>query len=243
MSERGRVARDLFDPTLDADTARRAFRVAEALLFAAREPLDEATIAAKLPAGSDVRAVLDALAGDYAGRGIELRRVAGKWTFRTAYDLADLLRDETVEQRRLTRAQLETLAIVAYHQPVTRAEIEEVRGVATSKGTLDVLLESTWVRLRGRRRTPGRPVTYGTTEAFLVHFGLDSIKDLPGLDELKGSGLLDVRVAPGFAIPMPDDDPTLTADEDPLDGDETIEDADTTDSEPQADDPPDEPLR
>ena len=122
-------------------------------------------------------------------------RVAGKWAFRTAEDLAFLLERQAVEQRRLSRAALETLAIIAYHQPVTRAEIEEIRGVSTSKGTLDVLLETGWIKLRGRRRAPGRPVTYGTTEQFLVHFGFDSIQDLPGLSELKGAGLLDFDAA------------------------------------------------
>jgi len=207
---------DLFDPPVDADDHRRAMRVAEALIFASAEPLDDDTIAAKLPEGADLRAVLDALVQEYAPRGVQLRRIAGKWMFRTAEDLAGALRDETVERRKLTRAQLETLAIIAYEQPVTRAEIEEVRGVATAKGTLDVLLETGWVRMRGRRKTPGRPITYGTTEGFLVHFGLDAIRDLPGLDELRGAGLLDARLPPGFAIPSPSDDATLLPDEDPL---------------------------
>ena len=128
-------------------------------------------------------------------RGVNLVRVAGKWAFRTAEDLAFLLERQAVEQRRLSRAALETLAIIAYHQPVTRAEIEEIRGVSTSKGTLDVLLETGWIKLRGRRRAPGRPVTYGTTEQFLAHFGFDSIQDLPGLAELKGAGLLELDLA------------------------------------------------
>jgi segregation and condensation protein B len=136
--------------------------------------------------------------------------------FRTAGDLSWLLTRETVETRRLSRAAIETLAIVAYHQPVTRAEIEEIRGVTTSKGSLDVLLETGWVRMRGRRKAPGRPVTYGTTAAFLSHFGLAELGDLPGLDELKGSGLLDGRLPPGFAVPAPSDDPALRDDEDPL---------------------------
>jgi segregation and condensation protein B len=135
-----------------------------------------------------------------------------------------------VEQRRLSRAALETLAIVAYHQPVTRAEIEEIRGVTTSKGTLDVLLETGWIRLRGRRRSPGRPVTYGTTEAFLDHFGFDSIQDLPGLSELKGAGLLDSNLPPGFALPNPDDAPDLREDEEPLDDEDLAEDEEAADA-------------
>ena len=129
-----------------------------------------------------------------------------------------LLARDVVEPRKLSRAALETLAIVAYHQPVTRAEIEEIRGVVTSKGTLDMLLETGWIRLRGRRKAPGRPVTYGTTPRFLEHFGLDAVDDLPGLEELKGAGLLDGRMPPGLSVPVPSDDTTLRADEDPLDG-------------------------
>jgi segregation and condensation protein B len=191
-------------------------RLLEALLFASAEPLDEATLAARLPADTDVRATLQQLQAEYAPRGVNLVQVAGKWSFRTATDLAWLLTKDSVVPRKLSRAAIETLAIVAYHQPVTRVEIEEVRGVAASKGTLDVLLETGWVRPRGRRKAPGRPVTYGTTEAFLSHFGLERLDDLPGLDELKGSGLLDGRLPPGFAVPMPSDDPALREDEDPL---------------------------
>ena len=162
------------------------------------------------------------------GRGVNLVRVAGKWAFRTAEDLAYLLERYAVEERRLSKAALETLAIIAYHQPVTRAEIEEVRGVSTSVGTLDILLETGWVRPRGRRRAPGRPVTYGTTEHFLTHFGLDSIKDLPGLAELEGSGLLDGNLPPDFTVPEPTDVAALMPDELPLeagdDEDEETED-------------------
>ena len=146
-------------------------------------------------------------------------RVAGRWAFRTAGDLAFILSRDAVEPRKLSRAAMETLAIVAYHQPVTRAEIEEIRGVATSKGTLDTLLETRWVRIRGRRRTPGRPVTYGTTPVFLDHFGLDAVGDLPGLDELKAAGFLDGPHPAGLAIPIPSDDSTLREDEEPLDDD------------------------
>ena len=196
---------------------RERLRMLEALLFAASEPIDERTLAAHLRSLEEVTPLLEELKGFYAGRGINLVRVAGKWSFRTADDLAFLLERYAVEERRLSKAALETLAIVAYHQPVTRAEIEEIRGVSTSKGSLDVLLETGWVRLRGRRRAPGRPVTYGTTEAFLSHFGLDSIKDLPGIGELKGAGLLDATLPPDFKVPEPYDAAALLPDEVPLD--------------------------
>jgi segregation and condensation protein B len=192
-------------------------RILEALLFAADSPLDEKILAKRLPAGLDVCALLHQLQQEYAPRGVNLVHVAGKWALRTASDLAWLLTHEAVVSKKLSRAAIETLAIVAYHQPVTRAEIEEIRGVTTAKGTLDVLLETGWIRLRGRRKAPGRPVTYGTSEAFLSHFGLEALGDLPGLDELKGSGLLDNRLPPGFTVPMPSDDPALREDEDPLD--------------------------
>ncbi len=195
---------------------REKLRVLEALLFAASEPLDEASLAKHLGAKEDVKLLLEELQSLYSGRGVNLIRVAGKWAFRTAEDLSFLLEHYSVEQRKLSKAALETLAIIAYHQPVTRAEIEEIRGVSTSKGSLDVLLEAGWVRLRGRRRAPGRPVTYGTAEAFLEHFGFDSIRDLPGLAELKGAGLLDSNLPPGFAVPEPDDSVVLHEDEEPL---------------------------
>jgi len=195
---------------------REKLRIVEALLFAAPEPLKEAELAQHFAEGEDVKALLEELQGLYAGRGVNLVRVAGKWAFRTAEDLSFLLERQAVEQRRLSRAALETLAIIAYHQPVTRAEIEEIRGVSTSKGTIDVLLETGWIKLRGRRRAPGRPVTYGTTEAFLEHFGFEQIQDLPGLAELKGAGLLDSNLPPGFSMPSPDDAPALREDEEPL---------------------------
>jgi segregation and condensation protein B len=191
-------------------------RLLEAMLFASAEPLDEKSLAERLPQDVDVHAALLRLQEDYATRGVNLVRIGGKWTFRTASDLSWLLSKETVETRKLSRAAIETLAIIAYHQPVTRAEIEEIRGVTTSKGSVDVLLETGWIRPRGRRKSPGRPVTYGTSEAFLSHFGLDAVSDLPGLEELKGSGLLDGRLPPGFSVPMPSDDPALREDEDPL---------------------------
>ena len=159
------------------------------------------------------------LQAEYASRGVHLTRVAGKWAFRTANDLSWLLARDVVEPKKLSRAALETLAIIAYHQPVTRAEIEEIRGVQTSKGTLDVLLETGWVRPRGRRRAPGKPITYGTTETFLSHFNLDTVKDLPGLAELKGAGLLDSNLPPDFKVPEPTDVAALMPDELPLEDD------------------------
>ncbi|WP_138379722.1 SMC-Scp complex subunit ScpB [Luteithermobacter gelatinilyticus] len=166
-------------------------RIVEALLFASNKPLSSIALAEHLPEGAPVEDLLVTLKQQYEKRGVILVEVAGKWMFQTAPDLAFLLRREVEEERRLSRAAVETLAIIAYHQPVTRAEVEEVRGVSLSKGTLDVLMEAGWVRPMGRRRTPGRPMTYGTTDHFLVHFGLQSIKDLPGLAELKAAGFLD----------------------------------------------------
>jgi segregation and condensation protein B len=198
---------------------RQTERMIEALLFASAEPLSADELAARVPEGSDVQGHLRELQQVYAMRGVNLVQVAGRWCFRTAGDLSFLLSRHAVEQKKLSRAAMETLAIIAYHQPVTRAEIEDVRGVATSKGTLDLLLETGWVRMRGRRKAPGRPVTYGTTEAFLVHFGLDAVGDLPGVEELKGAGLLDSRIPSGFSIPEPHSGDELTADEDPLEED------------------------
>ncbi|ODT79131.1 MAG: SMC-Scp complex subunit ScpB [Pelagibacterium sp. SCN 64-44] len=198
------------------DVLRRHLRILEALLFASAEPLRAADMAPYLGEGVDVEALLLALQSQYEGRGVNVVRRGEGWAFRTAEDLGFLLRREEHETRPLSRAALETLSIIAYHQPATRAEIEEVRGVATGKGTLDLLMEAGWVRMRGRRRTPGRPVTYGTTEAFLDHFGLESLSDLPGLDELKGSGLLSGRLPPDMQIPLPFDG-ALRDDEDPLD--------------------------
>ena len=175
------------------DQMGQEIRLLEAMLFAALEPVDEATLAARLPAGCDVAELLGRLAEDYAGRGVNLTRVAGKWALRTAEDLSAHLTVETKVPRRLSRAAVETLSIIAYHQPVTRTEVEEIRGVAMSRGTLDTLLEAGWIRPVGRRRTPGRPMTWGTSPAFLDHFGLNSVADLPGIDELKAAGLLDTR--------------------------------------------------
>jgi segregation and condensation protein B len=203
------------------EVAERQLRILEAMLFAASEPLGAKEMAGFLGEGADVEATLRALADQYAGRGVNLVQRGDKWAFRTAEDLGFLLRREQVESRNLSRAALETLAIIAYHQPATRAEVEEVRGVATGKGTLDLLMEAGWVRMRGRRRTPGRPVTYGTTEAFLDHFSLESLADLPGLEELKGAGLLSSRLPPSLQVPLPFDGP-LRDDEDPLDPEEFI---------------------
>jgi len=192
-------------------------RCIEALLFAAAEPLSDVDLAKRLPEGADVASAIEGLRARYEGRGIELACVAGRWRFQTAADLSFLMTEEREEPRRLSKAAQETLAIIAYHQPVTRAEIEAVRGVQASRGTLDVLLELGLVRMRGRRRTPGRPVTLGTTDAFLEHYGLAALSDLPGLTEMKAAGLLEMNLPPGFTVP----DPLGLRpgeDEDPLEG-------------------------
>ncbi|WP_409020183.1 SMC-Scp complex subunit ScpB [Brevundimonas vesicularis] len=181
----------------DTEIERRV----EAILFAASAPLSAAEIARRLPAGVDVGGAIARLRERYQGRGVELECVADRWRFRTAADLGFLMTEERDEPRRLSKAALETLAIIAYHQPCTRAEIESVRGVSLSKGTLDQLLEMGFVRLRGRRRTPGRPVTYGTTDRFLEQFGLGSLYDLPGVQDMKAAGLLDLAIPAGFELP------------------------------------------
>jgi segregation and condensation protein B len=188
-------------------------RMIEALLFAAAEPLSAADLAERLPPGVDVAAALRTLTALYAQRGVELVRIGERWRFQTAADLAFLMTREREEPRRLSRAAQETLAIIAYHQPVTRGEIEQVRGVGLNRGTLDVLLELGFVRLRGRRRTPGRPVTYGTTDTFLEHFGLPGLADLPGAQEMKAAGLLDMTPPHGFEVPTPGG---LSSEEDPI---------------------------
>src|SRR5215469_2544106 len=208
-------------PEMDAPALNpEHLRMLEAILFAASEPLAEKALATSLPQGADVGALLRELQTIYEPRGVNLVCVAEKWQFRTAPDLAFLLRKEQPEQKRLSRAAIETLAIVAYHQPVTRAEIEDIRGVAVSKGTLDALMEVGWVKIRGRKRTPGRPVTYGTTDSFLVHFGLENVGHLPGTDELKAAGFLDALPPQGFDVPSPSDQ--LSADEDPYDGGDEV---------------------
>jgi segregation and condensation protein B len=176
--------------------AGRALRIAEAVIFASAEPVKTEAIAGQLPNGSPpINEVLANLSALYQDRGVNLVRIGEGWSFRTAQDLAYLVLREKIEPRKLSRAALETLAIIAYHQPVTRAEMEEIRGVATSKGMLDILLEIGWVKMRGRRRTPGRPVTYGTTDAFLSHFNLEALSDLPGIEELKAAGLIEPEAA------------------------------------------------
>lgn len=232
------------DDAGDEDTGPQSpehIRMVEALLFAAAEPLDLCSLESRLPDAVDVKACLAQVQNDYKERGVTLEIFGGKWAFRTASDLAWLMEREKEDQRRLSRAAVETLAIIAYHQPVTRAEIEEIRGVAVSKGTLDVLLETGWVKLRGRRRTPGRPVTYGITDEFLQYFGLESRSDLPGLDELKAAGLLDSRLPTDFTLEPGGE----TAEEDPLEDDAegdvsdmlagTLEADDETDDQPQED--------
>ena len=217
---------DAFEETVvtlhpQADRSQN-LRVVEAMLFASADPVGIEKFQQFLPGGTDVMGLLADLQSNYENRGVNLVQVAGKWALRTAQDMSSILRRETTEQKKLSKAALETLAIVAYHQPVTRAEIEDIRGVAISKGTLDNLLEIGWVRMRGRRKTPGRPVTYGSTPEFLSHFGLNELTDLPGLHELKAAGLLDGNIPPGFDVPMPRVTDELTADEDPLDGTEQL---------------------
>jgi segregation and condensation protein B len=181
-------------------------RMVEAILFASAEPVTLAELVARMPHGADPAEALVTLTRRYEGRGVTLVRVGDAYAMRTAADLGHLMRKETVETRKLSRAAIETLAIVAYHQPVTRAEIEEIRGVAVSRGTVDQLLELDWIRLGRRRMTPGRPVTFVVTEGFLDHFGLESGRDLPGLKELRAAGLLDSRPAPGLALPDDEDE-------------------------------------
>lgn len=195
-------------------------RICEALLFASDHPLSSIALAEQLTEGSDVDAILQELQKKYQSAGVNLVEVAGKWMFQTASDLAFLLRKEEEKERKLSRAAVETLAIIAYHQPVTRADIEEIRGVSVSKGTLDVLMEAIWIRPIGRRRTPGRPMTYGTTEDFLVHFGLNSVKDLPGLSELKAAGFLD-NVNTSRLNLLSDDEPDEEQPDLPMDDDES----------------------
>ena len=196
-----------------AEANAEHLRMVEALLFAASEPLDQKALSTSLPEGADVPGLLKSLQEVYEKRGVNLCCVAGKYQFRTASDLAFLLRKEQQEQKRLSKAAIETLAIIAYHQPVTRTEIEQVRGVGLSKGTLDLLFEQNWIRPMGRRRVPGRPVTWGTTDFFLEHFGLPSLDDLPGQEEMKAAGLLDPRAQPPIFRPEEPDLPLEPAED------------------------------
>ena len=189
-------------------------RLLEAIVFASSEPVSERVLAARLPEGANVSELLEELRGIYDNRGVNLAKVGNAVAFRTAPDLASLIKIERETVRKLSRAAVETLSIIAYHQPITRAEIEEVRGVTLSKGTIDILLEAGWVKPKGRRRLPGRPVTWGTTEAFLDHFGLEGLDALPGIDELKAAGLLDRRRGFGPLAEQLGTDEMAEADED-----------------------------
>lgn len=179
-------------------------RAVEALLFAASDPLDEKTLKDMLPVDTDIKEIMNNLLSLYKGRGVELKKVNNKWMFKTASDLSFIMQKEAKIQKKLSKAALETLSIIAYHQPVSRAEIEEIRGVTVSPGTIDTLMEINWVKIKGRRKTPGNPITYGTTDEFLVHFDLENTKELPGLDELKSTGLLDSNLPPDM-YPIDDD--------------------------------------
>ena len=171
-------------------------RVVEAILFASSDPVDKKTLIEKLPKNADLDLLLDRLDNLYKDRGLELRKIGNKFMFKTSSDLTFIMQREAKSQRKLSKAAIETLAIIAYHQPVTRAEIEEIRGVSVSSGTIDTLLQMNWVKINGRRRVPGNPLAYGTTEEFLVHFDLENIKDLPEMQELKSMGLLDSNLPP-----------------------------------------------
>jgi segregation and condensation protein B len=204
IADRLRVEMDGADLDRSQKLAARALRIAEAVIFAASEPVKTEMIASQLPVGSPpIEDVLASLSALYRDRGVNLVKSGEAWSFRTAQDLAFLVLRERIEPRKLSRAALETLAIIAYHQPVTRAEIEDIRGVAISRGMLDILLEIGWVEMRGRRRTPGKPVTYGTTLEFLSHFNLAAISDLPGIEELKAAGIIDPAAASAGALELP----------------------------------------
>ena len=178
-------------------------RVLEALLFAASEPLDAESMKARLPKGSNLNKLLSLLKAQYENRGVNLVKTGNKWSFKTAQNLSSMMKKEKIVQRKLSKAATETLSIIAYHQPVTRAEVEDIRGVHFSPGTLDVLMELNWVRPIGRKKVPGRPIIYGTTERFLEYFQLEQVSDLPGLEELKAAGLLESRLPPNLDIKEP----------------------------------------
>ena len=179
-------------------------RAVEALLFASSDPIDEKTLIEILPENADMEKIIEKNQDFNKGRGVELKKINNKWMFKTASDLSFIMQKEAKVQKKLSKAGLETLSIIAYHQPVSRAEIEEIRGVSVSPGTIDTLLELNWIRIKGRRKALGNPITYGTTEEFLVHFDLTNIRDLPGLDELKSTGLLDSNLPPDM-FPINDD--------------------------------------
>ncbi len=233
-------------PEFDATDRAQLLRLLEAILFAAAEPLTREAIALRMPpalsenGGVEIDALIDEIEAHYAGRGVNLVRVAGKVTLRTAPDLVDALKIERHVGRKLSRAAIETMAIIAYHQPVTRAEIEEIRAVALSRGTLDLLMEAGWIQPKGHRETPGRPATWVTTEQFLLHFGLDHLQDLPGVEDLKAAGLLDARPA----VSAYSEDAGLTFPDEPADGAEdgaeTADAGESADSagEKQAEKPP-----
>ena len=205
------------DSLFDAPPMAEQERMVEAMLFASAAPMTVKDMAERMPHGADPAEALAHLRKRYEGRGVALRRVGQGWAFRTAHDLAFLMRREQVEMRKLSRAAIETLAIIAYHQPVSRAEIEEIRGVSVSKGTVDLLLELEWIKLGRRRMTPGRPITFVTTVAFLDHFGLESPRDLPGVKELRAAGLLDNRTAINF-----DGKETFDDEEDAIEGQDEL---------------------
>ena len=182
---------------------RENLRILEALLFAANEPLDAESLKARLPKGANLTKLLNLIKAQYESRGVNLVKTGNKWSFKTAIDLSPMMKKEKIVQRKLSKAATETLSIIAYHQPVTRAEVEDIRGVHFSPGTLDVLMELNWVRPIGRKKVPGRPIIYGTTERFLEYFNIEQISDLPGLEELKAAGLLESRLPPNLDIKEP----------------------------------------
>mgnify|MGYP005726561731 FL=1 len=182
---------------------RENLRILEALLFAANEPLDVESLKARLPKGANLTKLLNLIKAQYESRGVNLVKTGNKWSFKTAIDLSPMMKKEKIVQRKLSKAATETLSIIAYHQPVTRAEVEDIRGVHFSPGTLDVLMELNWVRPIGRKKVPGRPIIYGTTERFLEYFNIEQISDLPGLEELKAAGLLESRLPPNLDIKEP----------------------------------------
>jgi segregation and condensation protein B len=226
--------RELPDLLVDPDERIRWLRFVEALLFASAEPIDERELRRRVPEEIDLKGLLAELAESYDGRGVTLNRIGTRWAFRTAVDLGPMLRVERAQRRKLSRAAIETLAIIAYHQPCTRAEIEEIRGVALSKGTIDTLLEAGWIAPRGRRETPGRPLQWGTTNAFLDQFGLEDLRALPGIEELRAAGLLDRR-AGATSIAMKEED-LLDDEDEEVDGEQLDFLPDTND--PDAGDQP-----